>query len=1236
MNASSRNCPRLAATLAFAALPFCANPAVASIAYGSINNFDTVNDTGHECHGFEIELEDCHSSDITYTYDYNHYGVPKITQDDSIAGHPKCIIRWQSAKKADGSWAAHTAIPAGPLAPTDGHSFTNPSVNFGGEHFGAGYSAQPTAIRYRWLIDNGSGVLVDGGAVQVATPTFVYYPPVPGGAAGGQVQAEIRPPEAPEIHALEFGIPVWVKEIRTTSHNNKKVKLRDLVSDDPADPDDANWRNGEADEVETEWELMQTEFNQPEGGAKGKKQAAAEDLDQGDEVVTRRYEFFKYIGPLDPESGEAVCDSVGPDDLHGSGTAIINGVETDMSTIEIVGEFTGSQMAAVDVDAAVSLIEHVNEGEAGTAYTDRTVVVGGALPFSCILEGGLPAGMSFDDFTGILSGTPETAGDYLFKITATDGMGPDVSRSYTLRIAPAGEALPPGLLVDTVSAPLEGGTTAGDGSYDPDTEATVTAIPQDGFHFVSWTDHGKVVATTPEHTFVMDINHSLTANFAPDGVTYLVTTAASPPAGGTVTGGGSVDAGSNVTLTAVPNNGYAFVNWTEGNVPVSNTATWTFSATASLSVTANFIAADTFTIAATALPAAGGTATGTGPQAAGTSVTLHAIPSAGYSFLNWTEAGNVVSSAVNYTFTASANRSLSANFRVNSTATTPKAADEYTLTDITSLTPAQLAALPWFDRYVPVPAAGTPDNFVAIAQSGAGAIAGYMEVNDGVIQNTGALVSNGAVTSVPAFGQYEWTAAPGNAAPPASGFFENSPLTDVAFTGRPIGYSTLTGTGADASSYQEHAFVFDPATGTKTDLTPAADRAMASSINDLEAIVGTWENSAGFHAFKRLPDGTMQEFNTVGFPRLDPRLITNHGLVAGTFEGATTLPFAIVNGGLTPVSIGLPDTNSPDSARITDANDHGIIVGHSFQAASPDNTSATRWWKDGGDWIAEDLNDLYQDGGFVFDNALAVNDAGYIIATGHPEGSAERNTRTFLLTPDRLPPPSIVTLAPTTVKATSAVLLAKVNACTKSTTVSFSSGTGINYTQTLPVPGNDVTGMNPTLRTVTLTGLTPNTLYHIQGTAVNSKGTTLGGDITFRTAHDLGTWTDEEFGGEAGNPAIAGPEEDNDHDGQSNFAEYAFGHDPKKADSNDDLQAEFESYGLSLTWKRPKHHGGVKYRVEVSTSPNGPWLSGDDYIEEVSCHEDDDSETTKNRSRLDKALHPRQFMRVVAEAGEDD
>ncbi len=106
-----------------------------------------------------------------------------------------------------------------------------------------GYNVAVGAVTYNWLIDNGSGALVHGGAVQVSTPSFTYYPPVAGNptyyppVAGNpappQVQAVIVPPP-PAPPPKEFGDAVWVKEIRTTAHNDHEVKLRDLVSADPA------------------------------------------------------------------------------------------------------------------------------------------------------------------------------------------------------------------------------------------------------------------------------------------------------------------------------------------------------------------------------------------------------------------------------------------------------------------------------------------------------------------------------------------------------------------------------------------------------------------------------------------------------------------------------------------------------------------------------------------------------------------------------------------------------------------------------------------------------------------------------------------------------------------------------------------------------------------------------------------------------------------------------------------
>jgi hypothetical protein len=487
----------------------------ASTAYGTINNFDVVNDTSNECHGFEIEIEDIHSQDISYTYNWNHYGTPTITEDNSNPLHPKVIVRYASAKTTNGTWAAYTAIPSGPIAPTDGHQFTNPNVNFGGEHFGAGFRGAPTNILYFWLLDNGAGVLVRGPQVIVSTPTFNYIPPAPGVPA--QVQAVIEPAPPPEVPVLEFGIASWVKEIRTTTHNNNEVRLRDLVSDDPDNPEDRNWRNGEPDEVEVEWQLLQEEFNKPNGGANGELAGAPEDLPGGDEVVTRRWEFFKYVGPLDNESGEAMGDRVGPDGIHGVGIKVINGVEVDLSTNVVVGEYIGCQMSAVDVHSPVGLIEQVQDGLVNDPYPTRTIVIAGAFPFTATNWGTLPAGMSFNRVSGELSGTPTEAGVFQFAVEARAGTDPIVRRNYTLTIADVGEELPARSTVDTIPSPLDAGTTSGDGSYTNETTATVTATAAVGFAFTHWSEHGQVVSRFANYTFTNIVNRSLVATFVPVG-----------------------------------------------------------------------------------------------------------------------------------------------------------------------------------------------------------------------------------------------------------------------------------------------------------------------------------------------------------------------------------------------------------------------------------------------------------------------------------------------------------------------------------------------------------------------------------------------------------------------------------------------------------------------------------------------------------------------------------------------
>lgn len=59
----------------------------------------------------------------------------------------------------------------------------------------------------------------------------------------------------------------------------------------------------------------------------------------------------------------------------------------------------------------------------------------------------------------------------------------------------------------------------------------------------------------------------MVANFILSNVNYTINISSNPTAGGTTTGSGTYSSGSSRTVTAAPNAGYTFINWTEnGNV----------------------------------------------------------------------------------------------------------------------------------------------------------------------------------------------------------------------------------------------------------------------------------------------------------------------------------------------------------------------------------------------------------------------------------------------------------------------------------------------------------------------------------------------------------------------------------------------------------------------------------------------------------------------------------------------
>ncbi len=216
------------------------------------------------------------------------------------------------------------------------------------------------------------------------------------------------------------------------------------------------------------------------------------------------------------------------------------------------------------------------------------------------------------------------AGATSFQVSAQEGSYVAISQNNVLK----GVALVP--VSGTVNVQVESGITSG---------------------------QVRIVVTKPQRQpYIQDINVSSQQN-------YTINVSANPTIGGTVTGGGTYAAGASCTVTATANNGYTFINWTEGSNVVSTNASYSFTVTGNRTLVANFQAQpQNYTINVSANPTNGGSVTGGGTYQQGASCTVVANANTGFTFTNWTENGNVVSTSASYQFTVTGNRTLVANF----------------------------------------------------------------------------------------------------------------------------------------------------------------------------------------------------------------------------------------------------------------------------------------------------------------------------------------------------------------------------------------------------------------------------------------------------------------------------------------------------------------------------------------------------------------------------------------------
>ena len=211
-----------------------------------------------------------------------------------------------------------------------------------------------------------------------------------------------------------------------------------------------------------------------------------------------------------------------------------------------------------------------------------------------------------------VSGDPshpnDTANAYLTTVFATDNPNFIDSAWTAFNVAPAEYEL------TMAVSPGAGGTTSPTaGAHTVASGQAIVATPATGYSFVNWTSGGGATVTSPgtaSTTVTLTAAGTVTANFAinPYTLTY------NAGAHGAITGSSSqtVDhGGSGTAVTAVPDPGWAFTQWSDTSTANPRTDT---SVTANVTVTAQYAATTATVSFAVATSATGEDAGAVGVQ----------------------------------------------------------------------------------------------------------------------------------------------------------------------------------------------------------------------------------------------------------------------------------------------------------------------------------------------------------------------------------------------------------------------------------------------------------------------------------------------------------------------------------------------------------------------------------------------------------------------------------------------
>ena len=266
--------------------------------------------------------------------------------------------------------------------------------------------------------------------------------------------------------------------------------------------------------------------------------------------------------------------------------------------------------------------------------------------------------------TPSINATPDEG--YIFLGWSGDGIANLSAQSTTV-------SMTENRIINAVFSPKEyflvlssssGGAVRGEGNFLHGETITITATPDSGYQFESWSGDIEGSLSSPSRAIFMDSNKSISANFVQ--VTennFVLTILSNPQSSGTSSGAGSYAGDTLVPITAEPLIGYEFLSWTGSGIQDLNSSDTNILLSENHTITANF-QKKTFLLQINDVE--GGSMTGSGYYSFGTEANISAVPNEGYEFSHWNGIGITSPGSSNTTVSVSQDLNISASFILRS------------------------------------------------------------------------------------------------------------------------------------------------------------------------------------------------------------------------------------------------------------------------------------------------------------------------------------------------------------------------------------------------------------------------------------------------------------------------------------------------------------------------------------------------------------------------------------------